>query len=138
MGKDIFNNIKVGYELPLLVKVVDRAHMVKYSATTWDFHPGHYDSNFARSQGFKDVYVDGPMSAAFMAQFITDWLRLGGTLKKMSITYRAMVFPGDILTCAGKVSNISTDRNISAEIQIDLSNQDKTIVATGKVMVEIG
>ena len=99
-----FESIEVGTEIPPLVKNITRRQLFMYSATTWDFHPGHYDRTFAQSQGFKDVYLDGPMDAAFMTQLPTDWIGLNGTLKKLSLTYRNMVFPSDILTCSGKVT----------------------------------
>ena len=107
-----------------------------YSATTWDFHPGHYDSAFAQSQGFRDVYLDGPMNAAFMAQLITDWIGLKGSIKKLSITYKRMVFPGDTLTCTGKViaKYVKDDINF-VDCEILLQNQDENTVALGKATV---
>ena len=107
-----------------------------YSAATWDFHPGHYDPHFAQSQGFRDVYLDGPMNAAFMAQLITDWVGMDGTLKKLSLTYRAMVLAGDILTCTGKVADkyVKDDKNF-IDCEIRLQNQDGKTAALGKATV---
>lgn len=136
MKQGFFDSIKVGSEIPPLVKNITRGQMFMYSATTWDFHPGHYDREFARSQGFKDVYVDGPMVAAFMTQLVTDWVGLEGRLKKLSVTYKAMVFPGDTLTCRGRVTNKSvSDGAKSIECEITLVNQNEVPVATGKALV---
>ena len=107
-----------------------------YSAATWDFHPGHYDRAFAQSQGFKDVYLDGPMNAAFMAQFITNWIGINGTLSKLSLTYKAMVFPDDSLTCTGKVTKKYTKKGAKLiECEILLQNQDIKTVALGRATV---
>lgn len=107
-----------------------------YSASTWDFYPGHYDTAFAQSQGFKDVYLDGAMNAAFMAQLITDWIGLSGTLRKLSVTYKNMVFPDHTLTCTGQVVEKYVRNGTEfIECEILLRNQDGDTVATGKVTV---
>ena len=134
--RGVFESIEVGTEIPPLVKNITKRRLFMYSATTWDFHPGHYDRAFAQSQGFKDVYLDGPMDAAFMTQLITDWIGLHGTLRKLSLTYRTMVFPGDTLTCTAKVTDkyVKDDTNF-IDSEITLQNQDGKTVALGKATV---
>ena len=133
-----FERIGVGTEVQPLVKDITRRQLFMYSATTWDLHPGHYDRAFAQSQGFQDVYLDGPMDAAFMAQLITDWISLNGTLKQLGLTYRGMAFPGDTLTCMGKVTKkyIKEDTKF-IEIEIELKNQSGKLVATGSATVTL-
>ena len=131
-----FKGVEVGSEIPSLIKNVTKRQLFMYSAATWDFHPGHYDRAFAQSQGFKDVYLDGPMNAAFMAQFITNWIGINGTLSKLSLTYKAMVFPDDSLTCTGKVTKKYTKKGAKLiECEILLQNQDIKTVALGRATV---
>ena len=131
-----FEGVEVGSEIPSLIKDVTKRQLFMYSAATWDFHPGHYDRAFAQSQGFKDVYLDGPMNAAFMAQFITNWIGINGTLSKLSLTYKAMVFPDDSLTCTGKVTKKYTKKGAKLiECEILLQNQDIKAVALGRATV---
>lgn len=131
-----FEGIEVGSEIPPLIKNITRRQLFMYSAATWDFHPGHYDRAFAQSQGFKDVYLDGPMNAAFMAQFITDWVGVHGTLRQLSLTYRAMVFPGDSLIGTGKVTGKYARNGMKfIECEILLQNQDDNTVALGRATV---
>ena len=128
-----FEGIEVGSEIRPLIKNITAKELFMYAAATWDPYPGHYDPTFAQSQGFKDVYLDGPMNAAFMAQFITDWIGMHGTLSKLSLTYRTMVFPGDSLTCTGKVTKKYTKDDVNfIECEILLRNQDGKTVALGK------
>ena len=135
-NEGIFRGIEVGTEIPPLMKSISKRQLFMYSASTWDFHPGHYDRDFARNHGFKDVFLDGPMDAAFMAQLITDWIGLNGTLKKLSLTYRTMVFPGDTLTCAGKATEKYIKDDMSfIDTEIILQNQDEKTVALGKATV---
>ena len=138
MTVEFFDTIEVGSEIPPLVKNISRRQLFMYSATTWDSHPGHYDRAFAQAQGFRDVYLDGPMDAAFLAQLITDWVGLNGTLSNLSVTYKAMVFPGDTLTGTGRVVSKDTKdgpRLVRGEVQ--LQNQTGEIVAAGKAEVII-
>ena len=131
-----FEGIKVGSEIPPLTKNITRRQLIMYSAATWDFHPGHYDRAFAQSQGFKDVYLDGPMNAAFMAQFITDWVGTHGAISKLSLTYRAMVFPGDSLTCMGKVTEKYVKDGMKLiKCEILLQDQEGKTVALGGATV---
>ena len=131
-----FEGVEVGTKIPPLVKNITREQLFMYAASTWDFYPGHYDRAFAKSQGFKDIYLDGPMNAAFMAQLITDWVGRQGTLSKLSLTYRAMVFPDDSLTCTGKVvDKYVRDGMKSVECEILLQNQDGETVALGRATV---
>ena len=131
-----FEGIEVGSEIPPLIKNITRRQLFMYSAATWDFHPGHYDRAFAQSQGFKDVYLDGPMNAAFMAQLITNWVGINGTLSKLSLTYKAMVFPDDSLTGTGKVTKKYTKEGVKLiECEILLQNQDIKTVALGRATV---
>ena len=135
-GEEFFDGIKVGDEMSPLAKNITRRQLFMYSAATWDFHPGHYDQAFAQSQGFKDVYLDGPMDAAFMVQLVTDWADLNGSLNKMSVTYKSMTFPDDTLTCTGKV----VDKYVSngaklVDCEVLLKDQNSNTVATGKATI---
>ena len=128
--------IEVGSEIPPLIKDITARELFIYAAATWDPYPGHYDPTFAQSQGFKDVYLDGPMNAAFMVQLITDWVGIHGTLRKLGLSYRAMVFPGDRLTCTGKVTKKYAEDGVDfIECEIQLRNQDGETVAQGRATV---
>ncbi len=135
MSELSFEGIDIGSQIPPLVKRVGRKELVMYSAATWDFHPGHYDREFARSQGFKDVYMDGPMAAAFMAQAVTAWTGCSGRLRSLDIIYKTMAFAGDTLTCAGSVAEKKPE---ARRVQCDLviANQEGKTVATGRATVE--
>ncbi len=134
--RGFFEGIEVGTEIPPLIKNTTRRQLFMYSAATWDLQPGHYDRAFAQSHGFKDVYLDGPMNAAFMVQLITDWVGIHGTLRKLGLAYRAMVFPGDRLTCTGKVTKKYVKDGVDfIECEIQLRNQDGETVALGRATV---
>jgi acyl dehydratase len=99
-----FEEVEVGLELSSIVKDITTPQMAMYAAVCWDFMPIHYDSGTAQSLGFRDAFTDGPMETAFLCQVVTNWMGMQGVLKKISASYRGMVFPGDRLTCRGEVT----------------------------------
>lgn len=135
---DFFESLQVGTEVPPLVKHVTKKQLIMYSASTWDFHPSHYDTGFAKSQGIRDVYADGAMSAAFMAQLVTDWIGVRGVLKKLTLTYRTMVFPNDTVTCTGNVTRKYVKEGARfLECAIISHNQENKVVAQGSATVSL-
>ena len=99
-----FEDVSVGEELPPLHKQIDLPRMMAYGAATWDFIRVHYDADHVRELGFPGPFVDGQMLGAFLAQHVQDWAGPGAFLRKLGFRNRAMVYPGDSLTCRGVVT----------------------------------
>lgn len=99
-----FEDVNVGDEVPSLEKAVTTVNMVMYQAATWDFHRYHYDTEYVQAQGFPKPFLDGQMMGGFLAQLLMDWMGIEGTLKKLGFRFTNFVYPGDTLTCKGRVS----------------------------------
>ncbi len=133
-----FEDVEVGTGLPQLVKEVALEQMAMYSAVCWDFYAMHYDSDTARKLGFQAPYADGPMLTAFLAQVVTDWMGIHGIFKKISASNRVTVFPGDRLTCKGKVTDKHTKGGSNlVECEVWAENQNEERVAYGSTTVEL-
>ena len=135
-----FEQVEIGVELPTFVKAINIPQLARYAAVCWDFQPEHYDSGTAQSRGFEAAYADGPMVTAFLGQVITDWMGATGLLKSLSVTYRVMMFPGDTLTCKGKITGKSagTDKGI-VECDVWAKNQhgEKVVYGTARVQLPL-
>ncbi len=66
----LFEDIKIGDEIPPLIKDITQVGMVMYSAATWDFARVHYDKEFVERRGFSAPFADGQMLGAFLAEMI--------------------------------------------------------------------
>jgi acyl dehydratase len=99
-----FQDVSVGDELPTLEKQITMPRMMAYGAATWDFIRIHYDADYVRALGFDGPFMDGQMIGGFLAQQLQDWAGPGAFLRKLSFSNRAMVYPGDSVTCHGIVS----------------------------------
>ena len=99
-------DLKVGDEIPALVKKPTTRQLVKYAGASGDYYEIHYDHHFAVNAGLKEgVIVHGLLTAGWLAQMLTDWLPSPTALKKFGVSYRAMARPGDTITCKGKIVN---------------------------------
>ena len=84
-----------------------RQMFVRYAGASGDLNPMHYDDEFARSAGHPSVFAQGMFSAALLAGFATDWLG-AASVRRFGVRFREQVWPGDLLTCAGSVTAVSS------------------------------
>lgn len=125
-----YEEVKVGDEIPPLIKKITLVQNVMYSAATWDFHRHHYDKEFVQNKGFPGTFVDGQMFGAFLAQMVTQWTGPNGIIKKLGLSYKVMAFPGDVITCKGKIAEKYTkdgEHLIDCELWIENQKGEKVI-----------
>ncbi len=99
-----YEDIVIGSEIPPLVKQPTTRQLVMWAGTSGDYYEIHYDKDFAQSRGLPGVIVHGQLACSFLGQLITDWIGEHGSLRKLTCSYKGMNFPGEPLTCKGKVS----------------------------------
>lgn len=104
------HDFKPGDDLPPLVKpAIDRVQLVKYAGASGDFNRIHYDDSFAQAGGFPTVIAHGMLSMAFLGQFVTHFIAASGTrgtLRRIQVRFKAVTFPGDVVTCHGEVTEV--------------------------------
>ncbi len=99
-----FEDVEVGAQIPPLVKHPTTQQLVKWAGASGDFYQIHYDKDFAISTGLPGVIVHGWLTASFLGQLLTDWIGERSQMKKFGCSYRGMLFPGEPITCKGKVT----------------------------------
>jgi len=102
--KLFYEDVAVGSEITPLVKQPTTRQLVMWAGASGDFNPIHYDKDFALKRGLPGVVVHGQLAGCFLGQMLTDWLGEKGSLKKLSLSYKGMNFPGEALTCKGTVT----------------------------------
>lgn len=122
------DDVPEGTAIPPLTKAISTTQMMMYGAATWDFMRIHYDADYTRQRGFPGPFVDGQMLGAFLAQLVVDWAGDPGALKRLSVRYRNFVFPGDTVTCRGKVTHRSTREGLLT-CELIAENQHGEVVA---------
>lgn len=99
-----YEDVAIGSEITPLVKQPTTCQLVMWAGAVGDYSPIHYDKDFAQSRGLPGVIVHGQLVGSFLGQLMTDWIGEQGSLRKLSCSYKGMNFPGEVLTCRGKVT----------------------------------
>jgi hydroxyacyl-ACP dehydratase HTD2-like protein with hotdog domain len=125
-------SLKIGDEIPDLIKHPTTRQLVQYAGASGDFYEIHYDQEFARSVALPGVILHGLLKAGYLGQLITDWLGDRGTLKTFDVSYRGLDVPGQPYRCRGRVTRV--DGN---EVELEIWGEDpegkKTTVGTATV-----
>jgi len=133
-----YENIEIGDELPPLVKEITMMQLIQFSGAIWSFYRLHWDEKFAQDRGFPQPNVQASLYGTFLSQLLTDWMGSEGTLKKLSYANKVMCYPGDTLTCKGKVvdKRIENGENL-VEFEAWVENQKGENAAPGKATVAL-
>jgi len=137
MTKQVYyEDVMVDSEIPPLVKQPTTRQLVMWAGASGDYYAIHYDKDFAQSKGLPGVIVHGQLVASFLGQLVTDWMGEQGSLKKLACNYRGMNFPGEAITCRGKVIKKYIENGehcIECNIWAENAKEEKTV--TGKSTV---
>ena len=98
-------NWELGQELNPLVKPAITTDQLKaYASASGDNNPIHLDDKFAKVAGFPSVIVHGMISMAFLSDHLL-FNFPGGKFRvvKVKARFRKVTFPGDVLSCEGKI-----------------------------------
>ncbi len=135
-------SLAAGQDLAPLVKpAITREQLAAYAEASGDHNPIHLNDDFARMAGLDGVIAHGMLSAAFLGQFVSGWMRtLEGkaSLTRIKVRFSAMVRPGDVLTCKGSIKKVE-QREGKTHITLDIwaENQNSEKVTSGDAEVAV-
>ena len=136
MSKLYWEDIQEEQELPAITKEPTTRQLVRYAGASGDFYEIHYDKDYAVGNGLPGPILHGALKSAFLGQLVTDWIREGGTLRRLTCQYRGMDVPGDKLTASGKVTRKyeeSGRRLVDCEIWLDNGQGERTTLGSATV-----
>jgi acyl dehydratase len=133
-----FEDISEGQEAaPLVTPPITRTHIVKYAGASGDFNPIHHDELYAIRAGNDRVFAMGMLSAGFLSRMITDWVG-DGKLRKYRVRFGRQVWPGDTITCKGRITRKYTEGGKNyMEAEVFAENQKAEKVITGTIVAEV-
>ena len=135
-AKVYFDDVKVGDELPALVKgPIQQIQLTRYAGASGDFNPIHQDDEFAKAAGMGGVFAHGMLSMGFVAQAVTDWAG-AGTVRKIGVRFTALVRLKDTVTCKGRVLSKSPKdgvHTVDLEIWAETQKGDKVVIGKATV-----
>ena len=127
-----FEDVKEGDELPsFTVENLTRTDFVKYAGSSGDFNPIHHDQTFAEASGNPTVFAMGMMNAGILSRLVSDYAGLAN-LRKYKIRFATRVWPGDSVTCKGKITRKAEENGEKIiEGEIAALNQKGEVAITG-------
>ncbi len=133
-----YEDVTIGNEIPSLVKQPTTRQLVMWAGASGDYYEIHYDKDFARRQGLPGIIAHGQLVYSFLGQLLTDWIGKQGFLRKLNCSYRGMNFPGEALTCKGKVTNKYVKDGeycLECSVWTENSKGEKTVTGTAVVIL---
>ena len=124
-----FEDVEAGQEIPSLTKHPTTRQLVKWAGASGDFYQIHYDKDFAQAQGLTGVIVHGWLTFSFLGQLLTDWIGAEGWIRKVSVSYRGMNYPGEDTLLKGKITKKyiqDAEHIVELEIWAENSRGEKT------------
>lgn len=133
-----FEDAAVGDELPEVVKQPDTRQLVMYAGASQDFVAIHYDRKVAAEAGHPKVIIHGALKSAWLGELVTSWIGSTGRLLELDVSYRAIDFPDDVVTCVGKVTETRIENGVGiVEVEIGLRNPEGVITTPGRALVSL-
>lgn len=130
--------IRVGDELPPLVKTPTPMRLFMFSAVTWNRHLIHYNTEFAVSDGLQNVAVHRALLGGFLAQLLSDWLGDAGRLVTLDWSVRGNAAINEPVTCKGTVKDKRIDegrRLVDCDVLVE--NHTGNVIVPGTAVVEL-
>ena len=111
--------------------------IVRYAAAAGDFNRLHLDEPYAHQVGFPGLFSPGMLPMAFIGQILTSWLRRGH-VRKLSARFVKIVWPGDELTCRGRIAELRKEGGGAyADVELWAENQKGELVLRGQATCEL-
>jgi acyl dehydratase len=103
---------------PLVVGPLTRTDFVRYQGASGDMNPVHHDEEFARGAGYHAPLGVGMFPAGVLNTWATRWLG-AENVRRTRVRWKEQVWPGDVLTCSGKVARRYVERD-ERRVDVDL------------------
>ena len=129
--------VSVGDSLGSCERTATRVGMFLFGVAYWTAHRIHYDSDWARLEGYPDVLVPGPLMSAWQVELVTAWAGSSHALLSMEDRNRAPAHPGDVLTVSGEVTRVDHDADgVVVTCETSVRSADREIM-TGTYRVRL-
>jgi acyl dehydratase len=110
-----------------------------FSAVTWLTHRIHFDRDYARTEGFDDLVVHGPLQGAYLAELLSGRAAAhGGSLARLSYRHHRPAYCAQRLTLRATLSSV-TERpgGVDVEVAVSIHNAVGQPVTTGQARLRL-
>ncbi len=97
-------------------RTINLVDMVAYAGATWDWYKLHFDPEFVAAAEVPGPVVDGQVFGALFVELVQDWLGPVCFVRKLSFTFRNLMFAGETVRITGSLAEVHDDR-----VEVDLT-----------------
>jgi len=126
--------MRAGTELPAVEVTPTLRQLVRYAGASGDFYAMHYDVDFAKQLGYRELPVHGLLKAAMLGRLLRSWLRPGDRLLTFEVSYRGLDFRDEPMTLGGRVAEVVDGR---ARLDLWITSADGGRSTVGGAEVEL-
>jgi acyl dehydratase len=130
-----WDEVAVGEELPPLVDEITYRRVVMNPGATWDYVPGHYDPDYARSQGQPTIYANSLHLFGLLDRAATEWAGPTAFLVRRAVRLLLSMYAGDTVTVAGTVTG-KRDGGL-VDLALSVTNQDGAPCCTAELTLRL-
>ncbi|WP_335870834.1 MaoC/PaaZ C-terminal domain-containing protein [Bacillus sp. 2205SS5-2] len=112
---------------PLKKKAVTHSQIVRYAGASGDFNPIHTVNPVAKQAGLPDVIAHGMLVMGIAGEALTFWFS-PQQLRKFSVRFQKMTFPGEELTVEGYIQEETESIRIG---EVNVLNEKDEIKLSG-------
>ena len=117
-----FDDVEVGFELPILTHSYKRQDLINYANASGDQNRIHLDEEFAKSVGLPDVIAHGMLTMALAGNVVTNWLKDINAIKSFSVKFSSpVVVPnnseGTLVEFTGKIEEKIDNKQIKIGLE---------------------
>ncbi len=137
------SKFRAGELLPPIEKDIDQARIDRWAVLSGDFNRLHVDPESARQTPFKGTISHGPLSLAFLNEFMMGsfgihWAKTG---RLLDVRFVSPVRPGDRIKVGGLIQSIRESENvqeIGCDVFIEKPGNEKAVVGRAFVGIPKG
>ena len=133
-----YDDVEVGQAMPTdVIGPMTTTHAFRWSAAIENWHRIHYDQDFAvYHDGLPNVLIQGSWKQSVMPRYLKDLCLPDGWMWKVSFQHRAMIVPGDTITCWAIVSDKNEKGGLGiVELETGMRTQSDIETCPGKATI---
>ena len=131
-----FDEIREQAEIPSLEIGFSAARNKDYCELVNEINPLHFDQEYARALGYRDIVVAGIFTASLFPKLITDWLGGQAVIEKMEVKFGSPAYLNDTVTYRGRVAKKATEGG-KKKLECDVWSENATAerLASAKILL---
>jgi acyl dehydratase len=133
-----YREAALGAELPALVTPpIDPLTLALFAGGSGDHNPIHLDRQFAKANGFDEVFAHGMLSMAYLGRLLSNWAP-PERIRDFSTRFVSITPLRSVVTCTGAVAEFVEDGGQRyARLKLKAALSDGAVTLTGEGLVQL-